>query len=740
VGAAVTGLLSAPWNYLCLVLILLFLKLTRALSLLLIGALLVGATTLALREFSIKHHAIQQIFGEEINFRGTVVSDPSWSKSSVRGAQFQSPSMTFIARVYEIHSSQSKWKIRAPIRIMSQGAVTLIPGDTFRGVGRIIASKERKVLALVILHQPPQEILSASRLMKATTGIRQRFSERSARITGDSGALIPGLVLGDTTRESPQFISEMRRVGLTHLTAVSGENFAIIAATMLWLSQWIFRNRRARLILTALVLIGFIFLVRPSPSVLRASVMTGVLLMAKARGSESEPLASLGFAIGILVLLDPFQALDAGFALSVAATAGILLLSPKISRFLQRQGLTESLADFLAIPISATALCTPVIVAISGQISLVSIPANLLVTLVVAPITIGGFIAALLPAQLGGLAHFLLVVVNPCAEWIVSVAHFGAQFSVLVLPKNFLGSLLVVLLVLSVLLRIWKLAAGILGIVSALLLYTSVSWPGPHWSVVNCDVGQGDGMVINLGEHRAIVIDAGPDADAMRSCLRSLKIKRIPLLVLTHFHADHVEGLAGILRTARVESVWISNSREPAGEYVRTLELLKGLPTSVVHQGQHVKFQNGEITVMWPRITVEDFDSLPGDGSAINNSSVALLITLGKLSIFTTGDIEPPAQAALLQDVKLPHAIIYKVPHHGSAYQDWDLVDALHPALAIISVGADNSYGHPSPKTLAALRQRGIAIRRTDKDGAISIDESLRIRVQTRAWWKISWG
>ena len=88
----------------------------------------------------------------------------------------------------------------------------------------------------------------------------------------------------------------------------------------------------------------------------------------------------------------------------------------------------------------------------------------------------------------------------------------------------------------------------------------------------------------------------------------------------------------------------------------------------------------------------------------------------------------------------MPHVLIYKVPHHGSAYQDWDLVDALRPALAIISVGADNSYGHPSPKTLAALAERGIAIRRTDRDGAISIDERLRIRVQKRAWWKISWG
>jgi len=713
-------------------------------SILLVAALLVGAGTLALREISLKSNRIEQIFGQEITLEGRLTSDPTWSKPSVRGAQFRIPSMTFLARVHEIHTSEVKWKIRAPIRVMVRGSTTLIPGDVFTGQGKITASKERKVLALVILHQPPIKIQPAGKLAQVTTGIRHRFAELSKSIAGDSGALIPGLVLGDTSRESAQFTTEMRRVGLTHLTAVSGENFAIIAATMLWLTQWIIRRRRARLLITAIVLIGFIFLVRPSPSVLRASVMTGVLLLAKARGSESDPLASLGFAIGTLVLLDPFQALDAGFALSVAATAGILLLSPRLSLLMQKRGLPESFADFLAIPISATALCTPVIVAISGQISLVSIPANLLVTLVVAPITIGGFIAALLPPQLGGVAHVILVAINPCAQWIVWVAHRGAEFSVLLLPQNALGIFIIIVVVLSAILRRWRVALAIIGVLCLLLIYTSTSWPGRHWSVVNCNVGQGDGMVINLGEHRAIVIDAGPDPELIRSCLRVLKVRTIPLLVLTHFHADHVEGLTGVLRTARVQSVWISNSQEPAGEYARTISALHGIPTSVVHQGQRVNFHSsqgaGQIEVMWPRNQIDNFDSLPGDGSAINNSSVALLITLGKLSLFTTGDIEPPAQAALIGDVKLPHVLIFKVPHHGSAYQDWDLVDELHPAIAIISVGADNSYGHPSPKTLAALRERGIAIRRTDRDGAISIDESLRIRVQTRAWWKISWG
>ena len=164
----------------------------------------------------------------------------------------------------------------------------------------------------------------------------------------------------------------------------------------------------------------------------------------------------------------------------------------------------------------------------------------------------------------------------------------------------------------------------------------------------------------------------------------------------------------------------------------------------IVHQGSEVEFDSPRgrvnIKVLWPRLVPENFAALPGDGSSINNSSVALVITIGKLRIFDPGDLEPPAQEALLNSNQLNQVDILKVAHHGSAYQFLPLLDRLHPKLALISVGVGNSYGHPAPSTIAALTSRGIRVRRTDLDGAISVDSALRIRTKKNDWWNISWG
>ena len=564
--------------------------------------------------------------------------------------------------------------------------------------------------------------------------IRDHFRSVAGLIPGTGGALIPGLVLGDTSLETPGFIMQMRRVGLTHLTAVSGENFAIIAAFMLWLMQWIIPRLRVRLILTGIILILFINLVRPSPSVLRASIMTAVLLFAKARGEKSSALPALGLAITVLILVDPFQAIDPGFALSVGATAGILLIAPRLP-----------IPQFLAIPLSATLICTPIIIAISGQLSLISIPANVLSALVIAPITIVGFIAAISAPVAPAISRILLLMVAPLSSWIAGVAQRLSSFPVLKLPKSFIGAGLVLICLILLLRNSWRTLLSFLVLILVAQLISHSQWPGSAWIAVNCDVGQGDGMVVNLGAHSAIVIDTGPDPALMDACLRSLGVNEIPLLVLTHFHADHVGGLSGIINRP-IGQVWETNNGAPQFEFDQTNRLLVGIPTSVVKQGESITFPApvGKISldVLWPRESVESFASLPGAGSAINNSSIALIITINGIKIYTAGDIEPPVQQTLVESGLLTNVDLMKVSHHGSAYQYLPLLAALHPTFAFISVGIGNPYGHPSLLTINSLLKSGIKVFRTDLDGGIAISggRPFRIRLAKKEWWQISWG
>ena len=651
--------------------------------------------------------------------------------------------MTALASVSSVNIDGKVKSIRLPVRLTSSKFIRLIPGEKFSVSGVAFPTAERRVAALIATTGNFEKLSQANFLQRLSAKIRDSFRESATKVGGAGGALIPGLVIGDTSLEETDFAVDMRRVGLSHLTAVSGANFAIIAAFLLWLSQWVFRRVRSRLILTSLVLIGFIFLVRPSPSVLRASVMCAVILIAKARGVKADSLPSLGLAISFLILMDPFQAIDPGFALSVAATAGILLFAPRLEIYLSEKFGHEKLAQVIAIPLSATIMCTPIILAISGLFSLVSIPANVLAEPVVAPITIIGFIAAIISPIFPSLSHILLLLIKPLANFIVWISDTASGLPVLMLPKSYLGALIAVLVISLIKLKKW-LALLVLTVVAVLIIALPGRWPGTNWAVANCNVGQGDGLAINLGNHEALIIDVGPDAKLMDQCLKDLSITRIPLLVLSHFHADHVHGLDGLLSGRKVSNTWVSNLDQPKSERDTVILMLGNTPIHQATAGEIIEFRSArglvKIQVLWPTKVQSTFEALPGDGSAINNSSIALLITVGNLRIFSAGDLEPQAQEAMLALSKIDPVDIYKVSHHGSSFQYLPLMSALRPKIALISVGAGNSYGHPATSTVTALKSLGAKTLRTDQDGALAVDGALKIRTKRNERRTISCG
>jgi competence protein ComEC len=476
------------------------------------------------------------------------------------------------------------------------------------------------------------------------------------------------------------------------LVAVSGANFAIVSAFVLWGMQFIFRKINYRLVATAISLTCFIALVRPSPSVLRAAAMAAVLLIAYGSRQGRDPLPALGFAIAAVVIIDPFQSRDPGFALSVLATAGLLLIAPKIK------------PKFLAPPIAAMVLCAPVIVALSGYVSPMSIVANVLAAPVVAPITIVGFIAALISPFAPALSGFLIFFIKPLATWIAWVAAWSSTFPVFTLKTGLYGFVAASALA----------AAIYFGRARALLIFLvvviSVTWlqrfPAGDWDIANCDIGQGDSMVINLHHHKAIVIDVGPDPQLIDRCLHQLGITEIPLMVLTHIHADHVGGLQGARKNRRVGVTWFGN----------------------INAGTHAHIGDIDIDVKWP------------DGSGDytpNNSSIAATFSSPDFTLFAAGDIEPLVQEQLRSHIG--HVDIYKVAHHGSRFQDLTLMKELSPTVAVISVGAQNTYGHPAPGTISALTELGAKVLRTDIDGAVAIRaKGHRLSVQrSKKWFRL---
>ena len=647
-------------------------------------ALALGSSVMSLRQHSLQSSIVAQHFDESAIATLQLSTDPQLSAKRVSGRNFLPPSYSALASLREIRIGESSYKLHIPIRFITTDieVANLLPGQKISAQVRILRSKEPRVAALLIANQKVEVQNQPSRWAKSLGKVR--LGLRAASGTGDAGSLIPGMVLGDTSLQSENFRSDMRRSGLTHLVAVSGANFAIVSAFILWVAQFLFKTMRFRIFATAIALVAFIALVRPSPSVLRAAAMAAVLLIAYATKRGADSLPALGFAIAAVVIGDPWQGRDPGFALSVLATAGLLLFAPRVITYLERY-LPKIIAQAIAAPIAATVFCAPVIVAISGFLSPMSILANLLAAPAIFPITIVGFIAALLSPFIPGLSALLITFVKPLAWWIANVADWAAGFRVLTISKGLLGFVAVIVVIALILLLPRKIV--IATVLIALSLSYLQRFPGGDWQVANCDIGQGDGAAINLGNHRAIVIDTGPDPELIDRCLKQLSIREIPLLILTHGHADHIAGLSGAIKNRKVGATWYGN----------------------VKRGKVAQIGDTKIKVLWP----DDGEYNP------NNSSIAVRIDTPDFSLFAGGDMEPESQAVIAAE--LTSVDIYKVCHHGSAYQDESFTRALDPQVAVISVGAGNSYGHPAANTLTLLEQVGAKVLRTDVDGAIAI-------------------
>jgi competence protein ComEC len=249
-------------------------------------------------------------------------------------------------------------------------------------------------------------------------------------------------------------------------------------------------------------------------------------------------------------------------------------------------------------------------------------------------------------------------------------------------------------------------------------------WPPAGWAMVDCDVGQGDGEVLATSQpDRAVVVDTGPDETAIDECLSRLGITRIPMVILSHLHADHVGGLAAVLRNRSVGAVAVGPSRVPAWAWTQVKQETAAahVPLVELSPGQHLQWPGLAVDVIGPP-AAESWPS--GDdpsGTVVNNSSLVLRAQTAAGRILLTGDIELAAQADLLDARTDLTADILKIPHHGSRYSAPGFLDAVHARVAVASVGLGNPYGHPSPLTLNRLTADGALVLRTDHDGDVAI-------------------
>jgi competence protein ComEC len=629
------------------------------------------------------------------------------------------------ARAEAVRTRRGAEGVRVPVLLLTHDPAWagMEPGQRVRAAVRLTVPRPGELLAAVALVRGPPEPLGAPpAVQRAADTVRARLREAASGLPPEERGVLPGMVVGDTSRLDPRVAADFKAAGLTHTLVVSGANVAITVGAVLWLARFAGLRRGAAAIFAAVALLALVVVVRPQPSVLRATVMGLIGLLALATGRERQGVPALGAAVLLLVLADPELARSYGFALSTVATAGLLVLAPRLRERLERR-LPHRIAEVLAIAAAAEIACAPIVVMMSGELSLVAVVANLLAEPAVVPATLIGALTAVAAPVAMPVARLLVWPAGLAAWWIVGVARTAAHipYATMGWPAGLPGAALLLALFGGAVLVVRHrglrrfAAAAMAGVVVAVLVvwFVTPGWPPPGWLLVVCDVGQGDGIVLRTGPARAVVVDAGPDPVLMDRCLTELGVRTVPLLVLTHPHADHVNGVPGVRRGREIDAVLPSPLS--AGEEDR---FLGGLAVRTARPGQRWRIGELELTVLGPQPGAT-LVSTHDDGTTVNNASLVLVARWAGLSVLLPGDAETGAQGALAGSV--PPVDIVKTPHHGSRSQDPGFLAASHARIAITSVGAHNDYGHPAPATLALLRALGMRTYRTDRDGSVAV-------------------
>ena len=564
-------------------------------------------------------------------------------------------------------------------------------------------------------------------LHEACRQAKMHLSAQIGELFGESAPLYQAMLIGDRTHIEQELVQAMRLSGVAHLLTISGMHLTMIAHAVSWLLMRTPLGRRTSFVIKAMVVVGYTCLTGGAAGTVRACIMTLHKETALLCGRRYDPLTALAAAALCMTIVNPVWALSASFQFSFFVVLGIHLFYRQVSAAFRKcaGGLAafRRIADLLAVSACAQTSAVPMQLMFYGYMPLLALPMNLLCSMLMPALMLGGWAALFLRWVLppAGLAAAKVIRVGALAMEQLSTAVAGQGWALLRLPAPYawtVGAFTLLLLGMSKQFSWRKGRKGFSFLMAIVIALAYLPRFDPAAQYVQLDVGQGDGAVLRKGR-KAVLIDVGPEDEyAMLRYLRHEGLK-VDAVVLSHLDEDHA-GALGVLLDSEIQIGRIimptDAGEESASEAVRNaLQKARdaGIQMEGVQQGDEILSDVCALTVLSPREEIE--------GS--NERSLAVYTDLEGLRVLTLGDMPSKCE---MEDV--PACDVLKVSHHGSRHAtSLNLIKSAEPEVAIISVGR-NSYGHPHERVLTDLEACGAHVYRTDASGCV------RVRVNSEGY------
>lgn len=599
--------------------------------------------------------------------------------------------------------------------------------------------------------------------------LSKKIKENANKILSkDISSVFIGLVLGDTSEISEETIEDFRNSNMSHILAVSGMHMSYLILLSIQLFGKILGKKQAYIV-SIILIIFYMFLTGFSASIIRSGVMGIILIISKIIYKNNDIFTNIAISSLIILIKNPYSILDLSFQFSFGGTIGIILFQKFISKkFLEKILRSKKIIEILSVTISAQIVILPISIFQFNTLNIYFVLSNLIIGFIIGPVMACNFIFLMCLIVNIKLANIISFPLQICIKFIILISKISKlPYSQIYLATPGILEIILYFLLINTSFFIYyiyttkiitptvKRAKNIIAmikfhikyrmeektkivtkivIVFGIILIIIIQVTPKDLRIHFLDVNQGDSTFIVTPRGKKILIDGGGSSysnigkNTVLPYILDRGYTKIDIAIISHMDLDHCDGIIYLMEKIKINTVILGKQYERTSNYERFIKIAKERKINLkrVEEGDKIDIEKDvNIEVLWPNSKKVISENI------INNNSLVFKINYKKFSILFTGDIEEIAEKKILEENKNTlKSTILKVAHHGSKTSTTsEFLKAVNPQYALIGVGKNNKFGHPSENTLRKLKEKNIRIYRTDELGEITIKLNKNINI-----------